>query len=176
MASASTYVPIASYTVTGSTLASYTFSSIPSTYTDLVLVLQGGDTPVANNQYFRLNGDSGTNYTCLIVQGNGGAYSPATNTNYINNFAQGRFAWYASPDSYVNNWIGRVHFMNYSNTTTYKTILGRTDVAGVTYPGTEASVNMWRSTAAINSITLFYGSTDAWSIGSTFALYGIQAA
>ena len=114
MAAGTTYTSIATYTVTGSTLASYTFTSIPQTYTDLVLVMQGGDTPVANNQYFRVNGDSGSNYTYVTVQGNGGAYSPATNTNYLTATTAGRFAWYASPDSTTNYWIGKVHFLNYS--------------------------------------------------------------
>ena len=164
-----TYVPIATTTL-GSSAASYTFSSIPSTYTDLVLVLQGQDTG-ADNLYFRLNSDSGTNYSFTTLNGNGTA-----NTNRVTNSTFGRFAWYAAPNNAVPNWIGRVQFMNYSNTTTYKTILGRTDIAGVTYSGTEATVNTWRSTSAINSITLYWGGTDSWAAGSNFTLYGIASA
>ena len=47
---------------------------------------------------------------------------------------------------------------------------------------TLAQVGLWASTAAINSITLTAGdtgqgaSTDNFSVGSTFTLYGIAAA
>jgi hypothetical protein len=41
MAAGATYTPIATYTVSGSSTLTYTFSSIPSTYTDLVLVVNG---------------------------------------------------------------------------------------------------------------------------------------
>jgi hypothetical protein len=40
--------------------------------------------------------------------------------------------------------------------------------------GTDAIVNLWRSTAAITRIDIT--STGTFSIGSTFTLYGIQAA
>ena len=69
------------------------------------------------------------------------------------------------------------HFMNYSNTTTYKSILARgNNPAGTAYPGTLASVSLWRSTSAINIISLYRQSTDTFLSGSTFTLYGIKAA
>jgi hypothetical protein len=66
------------------------------------------------------------------------------------------------------------NIQNYANTTTYKTALNRSNAAS---QGVEALVTLWRSTAAINSITI---STDnGGSIidtGSTFSLYGIKSA
>ena len=66
-----------------------------------------------------------------------------------------------------------INIQNYSNTTTYKTILGRANnaVTGVT-----ETVGLWRSTSAITSMTLLqsYGS-DLFKTGSTFTLYGIKA-
>ena len=62
--------------------------------------------------------------------------------------------------------------MNYANTTTYKTILGRWGSSANNQ--TRISVGLWRSTAAITSFTI----TPSLGIaaGSSFTLYGIKAA
>jgi hypothetical protein len=39
-----------------------------------------------------------------------------------------------------------------------------------------AGVSLWRSTAAINSVTIYTGSGNNWDAGSTFTLYGIASA
>jgi hypothetical protein len=65
--------------------------------------------------------------------------------------------------------------MNYSNTTTYKTALNRSNQAA---GGVDATVGLWRSTAAIDTIR-FYANTNGsqnFLTGSTFTLYGIAAA
>ena len=63
-------------------------------------------------------------------------------------------------------------FMNYANTTTYKTVIGRANNAGY---GADTSVGVWRNTAAISTITLT-ALTANFASGSTFTLYGIKAA
>jgi hypothetical protein len=168
MAAGATYVPIATTTL-GSATGSYTFSSIPQTYTDLVLVAQ----PIASagvDLELRFNGDSGTNYSCTQLTGTG---SSAISGQFSNS-TQLRVDKYG----YINTSIGTmdiVNFMNYSNTTTYKTVLSRTGNAG---QGTDAVVGLWRSTAAITSIVLYPGATSGatFSAGSTFTLYGIASA
>jgi hypothetical protein len=62
--------------------------------------------------------------------------------------------------------------MNYSNSTTYKTILSRGNVTGT---GIDLNVSLWRSTAAITNITVT-SFTSTYTAGSTFTLYGIKAA
>jgi hypothetical protein len=72
-----------------------------------------------------------------------------------------------------------LQIMNYSNTTTNKTALLRIGNAG---SSVMANVFLWRSTAAINSISITApdntggGTPDQFAIGSTFTLYGIKAA
>jgi len=66
--------------------------------------------------------------------------------------------------------------MNYSNTTTYKTLLTRANQAS---NGVDACVGLWRSTAAINAVsiaTTAYGGSSSVQTGSIFTLYGIKAA
>jgi hypothetical protein len=61
--------------------------------------------------------------------------------------------------------------MNYSNTTTYKTILARSNNAGI---GLDAIVSLWRSTAAINTVNVLADTN--FEAGTSFTLYGIAAA
>ena len=62
--------------------------------------------------------------------------------------------------------------MNYSNTSTYKTVIGKDNAASIE---TDAYVGLWRSTAAINTIKISIGSST-FIAGSTFTLYGISCA
>lgn len=161
-----TYEPIATNTLTADT-ASVTFSSLPSGYTDLVLVINSKGS-VTNYPAIRVNGDTGTNYSRTQVGGNGTSAGSNRDTNsslaYINGVS--------GNDSSNFNYVATVNFMNYSNTTTYKTFISRSSNAG---NGTDATVNMWRSTAAINSITILLNTGD-YITGSTFTLYGIKSA
>jgi hypothetical protein len=167
---ATTYEPIATTTL-GSAAASYTFSSIPSTYTDLVLVAANLVATSGNpNVNLQVNGDTGTNYSATILEGTGSSAQSARKTSATqivegNNVSLGG----TNPSTIIYN------VMNYSNATTYKTILVRNSELSTTYPGTGATVGLWRSTAAITSITLTIGSST-FAAAATFTLYGIKAA
>lgn len=167
MAAGSTYTPIATFTVT-SAQASYTFSSIPSTYTDLVLITVLKDTTSDSGSYISVgNGsvDTGSNYSDMRVV----AY-PATNKVTQSNNNTGSVGL----GNYTTNGfaVGITNFMNYANTTAYKNIIGK-ESADSTY--VQMQYGTWRSTSAINIIqVLSAGSTFA--VGSTLTLYGIAAA
>ena len=164
MAAGSTYTPIATYTASGSSNV-ITFSSIPSTYTDLVLVSQY---QVSGDGYtdVRLNSDSGTNYSSTSLTNSGGS---AVSSRYSSLSRFSEMYGYTG----ANNGMAIWNFMNYANSTTYKSALlrawyGAPDV-------TEAKALLWRSTSAITTIALTRV-TGNWSSGSTFTLYGIAAA
>jgi len=169
MAAGSTYTPIATTTL-GSAQASYTFSSIPSIYTDLVLI---GNFGIASSQYpyIRFNGDSGSNYSTTDLYGTG---TSATSSRE----SSGTKIWVSldipSSTGIETNCI--INVQNYSNSTTYKTALSRDNAAA---NGTTATVGLWRNTNAITSLTIGgFGSGTTWNLaaGSTFTLYGIAAA
>lgn len=157
----STYTPIATQTL-GSAAASVTFSSIPSTYTDLICVISGSFTS-AQGVYVRFNNDSGSNYSSTYLLGNGSAASSNRSTSDV---------W--TPLGYLGTDQSNTIFsvMNYANTTTNKTGIGRGNTAGAL---TFATVGLWRSTAAINRLDIQPTSGNITS-GSTFTLYGIKAA
>jgi hypothetical protein len=164
---AATYTPIASITL-GADAASVTFSSIPQTYTDLVIVcnVSGSRATYGGDFLARFNGDTGTNYSNTILRGNGSAASSARDTS-------GTEINYGVISPTGNFGPAVIHIMNYANTTTYKTSLARTNDAG---QSTNICAGLWRSTAAITSILFYPGSSYVWKSGSTFNLYGILGA
>lgn len=168
MAKTATYSLINSTTL-GSAQSSVTFSSIPSTFTDLVLVCNGGVTIAAANAHLRFNSDTGSNYSDTNITGTGSAASSGRSTSQTSCILNS----YGYPENDMN-WNCIVHIMDYSNTTTYKTLLSRSNQAD---NGVSALVGLWRSTAAITTIdviSIFSGSPQ-FSIGTTFKLYGIEA-
>lgn len=163
-----TYKPIQSIALTSST-SSITFTGISQDYQDLVIVCSvkattGSDAALSA----QVNGDTGTNYSHTYVQGvaAGVQTNRATNTTTIN--AQGGNLAISESVSTFSPYV--VNFMNYSNTTTFKTILARG--AGTIQSG--LACTSWRNTNAIDSIR-FFVSTGNFDVGSTFDIYGIQA-
>ena len=165
----STYEPISTQTL-GTATGTVSFSSISGTYTDLVLVITGKTSTGAYNCRFRLNSDTGSNYSFTELYGDGTSAASARSTGQTS----GRFDNYATPST-TGMYLTVAHFMNYSNSTTYKTIINRANNAGGTYPGVQANVNLWRSTAAVTQIDVSPAFSDTWAVGSTFTLYGIKA-
>jgi hypothetical protein len=165
-----TYTPIATQTL-GSAAGSVTFSSIPATYTDLVLVTNFQQASGSTTCAIRFNGDTGTNYSMTVLSGSGvgavSARSSSVDLIYVPYWS-----------NTANTPIFSTHnIMNYSNTTTYKTVITRfgSTRASDSSMATVAEVDLWRSTSAINSIEVF-GRSVNFNAGSTFTLYGIKAA
>ena len=169
MPAGNTYEAIATNTLS-SAAATLTFSSIPGTYTDLILIcsMTGNTTSIDTRVVF--NSDTGSNYSATRLMGDG---SSATSNRSSNR------AWIDL------NYVGGVgttapttsilQINNYSNTTTNKTTLLRANEMSGTFQGTEAIVGLWRNTAAITSMTIT-ASNDNFKSGSTFSLYGIASA
>ena len=168
MTAGATYVPINTQTL-GSAAASVTFSSIPQGYTDLVLVVSAkSNTATLDYTRIRFNSDTGSNYSRTYLGGNGSsAYSgrDSNATSYIDGYAEATASGIYSPTIY--------NIQNYSNTTTYKTILSKGESAN---SGAGAIVGLWRNTAAITSINISNLNGNSFDTGSTFTLYGIASA
>lgn len=171
MAAGATYEPIATTTL-GSNQNNIEFTSIPSTYTDLVIVFTGNSTNAgtsSNGMRCRVNSDTGSNYSQTNMNGNGSTASGSQETS-ITYFEFGEIAQTDNTSPSLNI----MHIMNYANNTTFKTIVCRTNTTTV---ATKAIVSLWRSTNAITSVTLSrdFG-TNQIKAGSTATLYGITAA
>jgi len=165
MAAGSTYTPIATTTL-GSATASVDFSSI-SGYTDLVLIVSAKANTAADDLALRFNSDSGSNYSYTTLTGNGTTASSSRSANVT--FAILDFNGSVRTGDYTTNVVS---IQNYSNSTTYKTVLARSNSSA----GVDANVCLWRNTAAITAIRVLLTGGTNFASGSTFTLYGIAAA
>lgn len=163
-----TYEPITSQTL-ASNQTTVTLSSIPQTFTDLVLVVssQGTRATFGGDLTVKINSDTGSNYSITSLTGNGSTASSARASNQ-SSLSLGGDIGPASTSTYTPTII---HFFNYSNTTTYKTILSRHNNAG---QRVALICGLWRSTSAITQLDLTANGYDYVS-GSTFTLYGVKA-
>lgn len=165
-----TYVALNTTTVTGSSVPYVEFTGISQAYTDLVLVAVPAEvSPAGGSPLLRVgNGSvsSSSIYSYTSLRGNGTSATSIRDTNLTN---------LPDPLTGMSTTLGQLmityHIMNYSNTTTYKTILFRDNSNTASYPGVVATVGLWRSTSAIDTVR-FYGANNI-AVGSTFSLYGI---
>ncbi len=149
---------MATVTLTSSA-SSVSFSSIPATYRDLIII--GAGSPSAGtNVLIRVNGDFGANYSFVYMLGfSGGTLSGS---------ATGQSAAFA--DTFPNgNFM--VQIFDYPVTDKSKTILTRSN-------GGTAQVNAYANryalTDAVTSVSLT-ASGQTFSTGFTFSLYGVIA-
>jgi hypothetical protein len=160
-----------STTTLSSGQTSITLSNIPATYTDLVLVVQGRtSTQSLVDCGWRANGDTGNNYSgTRFSAGSGGFGSDqSSNTNGANVVGIG-----------LAQSVAMYYFMNYSNTTTFKTCLQKASVnISSTNQNVYTGVTLYRSTAAISSLEIYIpsGQSGNFVAGMTLSLYGIKAA
>lgn len=160
-----TYDPIATTTL-GSAQSSVTFSSISGSYTDLILITSTVGSATSGLIKVRFNGDTGSNYSYTRVYGYG---TSSTGSDRSSNSTSMEIN---DPGNYFNTQITAIaQIQNYSNSTTNKTMLARSGDQG---NAIIAYANLWRSTSAITSITIFTPSNN-FNSGSTFTLYGVKA-
>jgi hypothetical protein len=173
-----TYESIATTTL-GSAQTTVSFTNISQSFTDLKLVISNvKTTTTARNVFIRVgNGsiDSGSNYSHTNLGARALSATPFSDRQTSQ--TSGKLSWYtASTTTYPQMSV--VDILNYSNTTTNKTMISNTrvDPGDGTYSGVEVLVILWRSTSAINYLDVFTDVADSFQSGSIFTLYGIKAA
>jgi hypothetical protein len=162
----STYTPIATQTLT-SAVSSITFTGIPQTYTDLIIVAQARLTSGGGEPALRFNNETSTLYSATFLEG----YDTTQNAFRETNQTSGKIGF--SPRTEFFPFIVQIN--DYSSTTKWKTSLVRhafIDNSTPTYINVAAT--LFRSTVAINEITLLTRSAN-YDVGSTFSIYGIAA-
>jgi hypothetical protein len=157
-----TYTPLATVTLTSSA-SSVTFSNIPATYRDLILVISGTAT-ATRNIICRFNGDSGSNYSEVLAFGTGS--SLGSSTTALTYLSQGALSTGQSQSTY--------QIMDYSATDKHKSVLIRQNLPAVEV---KMAAGRWASTSALTSIALSLEGTGspAFASGTTFNLFGVIA-
>lgn len=177
-----TYKLISSVTVGAGGAASIDFTSIPSTYTDLVLKLSGRSTAGGGANWdpllYRFNAST-TGYSTREVQGTGSAAASSSNTTATSTAAGGTWGrlqdyglttsnqtanTFSSIDFYIPNYAGS-NQKSGSFDSVYET--------NATAAYAEMIASLWTGTAAINQITLALG-TGSFAQYTSAQLYGIK--
>jgi hypothetical protein len=155
--------------VLASTASSITFSSIPSTFRHLQVRMTAristasGTGSFAVNVWF--NGDNTSNYSWHTLLGQTATVSSSGAANQPQ-FALNQTIPSASQASGIFG-AGIVDILDYAQTSKYKTSRTLSGWTGAV----QLSSGNWRSTAAINSVTVD-SNGYAFAVGSRFSLYG----
>jgi hypothetical protein len=156
----------------GTATASVTFSSIPATYRDLVIVTQAR--PATADSYFRMrfNSDTGSNYTMVHMMGWESGTGVQSNTSTENALD---LDYFGNALTTVDN-THNIQIMDYSATDKHKTTLVSRKMHGASSSVFRVGplAARWADTSAITSISIFLNSGNIAS-GSTFNLYGVIA-
>ena len=169
---ANTYTLISSTTLT-TTTASVTFSSIPQTYTDLLLKISPRTTNTSFGETIRIRPNNLTaNGSAIVLRGfSGTSTSSYTYSNVLaTNNSLGATATantFASIDVYILNYTSS-NYKSFSSDAVSENNAsdGRLDIIA----------SLWSDTAAITSLVLDNDAPSPFSFtaNSTFYLYGIK--
>lgn len=152
----------------GSAQASLVFSSIPSTSTDLMLLISARSATSALNDYIKIKFNaSTTGYSSRWLYGTG---SSASSYAGIADYAGDINAGTSTSDTFSNNSI---YIPNYAGATAKSWSADGVleNNATAVYMGIDAG--LWTGTDAISTITLATGTGANFTTGTTATLYGI---
>jgi hypothetical protein len=169
---ANTYIQIGSTVTVGSGGASsISFSSIPSTYTDLVVrfSLRSATTGSAIDYINMWLNGSDASFNSKWIFGNGSTTSSGSRTDNAVSATNNPGTW--TSNTFSN---GEIRFPNYTDS---KNKIWHIDTVtenwGTAYMETVSG--MWSNTSAITSISLFGGGSTNFVQYSTASLYGIKS-
>jgi hypothetical protein len=173
-----TYTLISS-NVLSSSAASVTFSSIPATYTDLVVrtSCRSDGTGGGNNQTsITLNGDTATNYSDIFLRGTGAAAASGSDTSVDN--TNNRVGTLENHTYTANTFDNCEYYIpNYAGTAKKPLSAFGVTENNATTAYIYATSALWQGTAAITSLKIApYAAAGGFLSGSSFYLYGISNA
>ena len=162
-----TYELIETVTVTaGAGAASIAFTSIPQTYTDLLLLTSVRSTSTGLGLRIEYNG-VGTGYTSRYLEGDGASASSGTlSINQAGNSVSSAYtaSVFANNSLYIPNYTGSTNKSSSSDAVTEN---------NSTTSYLDLYANLWSNTAAITSIALTV-SVGNFAEFSSASLYGIK--
>lgn len=168
---------IATTTVGSTSVASVTFSSIPSTYTHLQIrcLMKKAGTGNDSFSFIHFNGDTNTNYSTHYLLGTGtGVISGANSPSVADIF--GGVTWGTGSSVSSSTFSAAViDILDYTNTNKYTTVRTLSGVDGNGAGQMDFTSGMWMNTNAVTSIEIA-GNGGNFNQYSHFALYGIKVA
>ena len=168
-----TYTLIAS-SILSTTASSIDFTSIPATYTDL-LVKYSARTNRANinsDVYLQFNGDTAANYSYRRIYGDGST----ANSDSLSSNAKGGFCGIANGANATASTFGNAEFYipNYAGSTAKSWSVDSVNENDATSVLAALNAGLWSGTAAITSIKIQDFNASSFVQYSSFYLYGIK--
>jgi hypothetical protein len=168
-----TYTLIASNTVGSGGASSIDFTSIPSTYTDLVLKVsaRGNLAQVYDTIYYQLNGLTTVIYSRRTLTGTGSSTGSSSSTD------DKMFLGEANGNTSTSNTFGNleIYFPNYAGSTNKSSSTDIVQETNATAAYMYINAGLTATTAAISSIKLLI-SSGTFLQYSTAYLYGVKNA
>jgi hypothetical protein len=167
---ATTYTLISSVTVGSGGAANIEFTSIPSTYTDLVLKLSGRSDRSQTTEFLSINlNSSASNFTNLYLEGTGTTVYSGSFAGYIGSIpaATATASTFGSFEVYLPNYAG-------SNNKSMSSDSVSENNLNLAY--SDLIAGLWSQTAAITSVKLVTNNASNFVQYSTAYLYGISNA
>jgi len=164
-----TYKAIATVTVGAGGASTIEFTSIPNTYTDLLLKLCARGTSNAgaagNVGYLKPNGST-SNLTRRILYGTGSAVGSDTGTDW---------AYYVTPSDHTASTFGNteIYIPNYTSSNNKSASFDSVSENNGTTAYAMLSAGLWSNTSVISSLTLSLAAGN-FAQYSTATLYGIK--
>ena len=155
-------------TVGAGGIADVTFSTIPTTYTDLVIKFSARSSTASFGLYVIINASSPHAITSKFLEGDGStatSYSPTDGISaYLNRSIQ-------TASTFSN---GELYFPNYRSSNNKSFSSDSVNETNGTSAFASLAALLWSNTAAITSIKLAAPSSAVFEQYSTFYLYGIS--
>jgi hypothetical protein len=158
-----------------SSAASVTFSSIPATYTDLVLRISGRTTGAAvlDNLGIQFNGSATAVYSDTTLRGAGAGGADSVRDS---NYSAVLFYNSLTENGATSNTFGNAEVYIPSYTVSQNKPVSGFGVGetNATTAYMSAGAFLWRNTAAITSLVITSDNAQSFVSGSSFYLYGLK--
>jgi len=166
---ANTYEIISKTTVGSGGAANIEFTSIPATYTDLVLKVSARGTGADNSILINYNSDTGANYSARYIFGDGSAAASTTSSSNL-------LTTSINPSTYTSNSFSNaeLYIPNYASSNNKSSSHDGVQETNATLAYMALTANLWTNSAAITSIKLSLGAGQNFAEHSTAYLYGIK--
>jgi hypothetical protein len=164
---AQTYEAISTTTLAVNT-TTISFTSIPQTYTDVVVSCVGYGAGGGGSIVVKINSNSGSIYNTNYVYTDGSTIIGAKTGDLTSGCFMGRIM-----TSSTDLGGGYFHIMNYTSSSTFKTMIGQSVAAA---PITWFSIGNARSNTAVTRLDLTVESGYPFASGFQATIYGIKSA
>jgi len=167
---ANTMTLISSVTVGSGGAASIDFSSIPSTYTDLVIKMSLRDNRAATGNATKITfNTSGGTYSGKYIEGTGSSVTSATDTNGVAD----EVAASSTANTFAN---AEIYIPNYAGSNQKSLSADSVNENNASNANSALYATLWNQTAAITSIKLEPVISASFVQYSTAYLYGVKNA